>query len=704
MKKKNVSLSDMTASPSRSSGLRKPKRKTMRFLSRYKANAPVGFGRRVLFLGLPTIAGLMVIAVLVVQIKLSMGRQTEVKFEMPDKNQFELDQLSEQEMGRDLDPGEIAVLAELPKPTEAFPETAEITEETSEPSLLKETQETIEAKIEVEVKTVYANTVLNYRASPATEGARLGQLAYGEAVQQISEENGWAQIKTKQGVEGYALAKYLQDSKPAPRTVATTEATTQRTASETTSDPNVITPQTEAPSTVRYVNVDMANIRTEPDENAARVGFAQRGTVINIISVEGDWAKVKTESGMIGYMSTKLYQTAKIEKVVDDINMGVDNWVQVNYGYLRAEATTDSEAIASVRLNDKVFQISTDGIWSKVRLANGQEGYIRNDLLTTVKPVVPEPEPEPEPESDYRDTNVSVYVIVAYANLRSSDSTSSAIAGAATLNEKLTQLSTNGSWSKIKTKNGLVAYISNGLISKEAPGGDDQPGDSNQSGDEPSDGSSFKEINKDAWVRVNAANVRKEPNTSSAKVTTLSLADKVTQLASDGTWSKIRMSNDKEGYILNTLISSSKIEKPVEPEPEPETDSKTALRKQVVEKAKSALGVRYVFGGASMSGFDCSGLTMWVYNSVGYKLPHGSNSQGHNYVRNVSFSPNDYSNVKIGDLVFFGKTAGRYSHVGIYIGDGKMIHAPQPGKSVEIQVISSRSSSNQPTKIGRVIN
>lgn len=164
------------------------------------------------------------------------------------------------------------------------------------------------------------------------------------------------------------------------------------------------------------------------------------------------------------------------------------------------------------------------------------------------------------------------------------------------------------------------------------------------------------------------------------------------------------MSNDKVGYILNTLISSTKVEKPVEPEPEPETDSKTALRQKVVDKAKSALGVRYVFGGASMSGFDCSGLTKWVYDSVGYSLPHGADSQGKNYVRNVEFSKNDYSNVKIGDLVFFSRTAGRYSHVGIYIGNGKMIHAPQPGRSVEIQVISARGSSNQPTKIGRVIN
>ncbi len=681
MKKKDINLSDITASPQSSSGLRKPKRKTMRFLSRYKTNAPTGFGRRVLFLGLPTLAALIIISVLVVQIRVSISRQNEVQFEISDKNQFELDQLPDQEIGRDIDEGEIDDLAKASTP-DSLPEQSD----PEEPSVL-----TVASNREDAVKTVYANTVLNFRAAPDDEGAILGQLSYGEAVQQYSENNGWANIKTAQGTEGYAMARYLQDSKPASRT-----------------------PKSDSSSSVRYVKVDMANIRTEPSEESSRVGFAQRGTVINVLSVDGDWAKIKTETGLTGYMSTKLYQSAKIEKAVSSINMGVDNWVKVNRGNLRKEADKDSEVIGSVRLNDKVFQISTDGSWSKVRLSGGQEGYLRNDLLTTVKPAAPAQTAAPVQEtrsapateaSDYRDTNISVFVRVAYANLRSGDSTSSAIAGSATQDEELTQLSTNGQWSKIKKSNGLVAYIANGLITSEAPASDAPPAEESQTTE-----SSFSDVNKDAWVNVNSARVREAPNTSSATLTTLSYADKVTQLASNGTWSKIRMNNDKEGYIFNKLITGTEIEKPAAPEPEPEpeteteTESKGSLRQQVVDKARSALGVRYSFGGASMSGFDCSGLTKWVYASFGYSLPHGSNAQGHNSVRNVSFSPGDYSNVKLGDLVFFSKTPGRYSHVGIYIGDGKMIHAPQPGRSVEVQVISSRGSSKQPTKIGRIIN
>lgn len=731
MKKKDINLSDITSSPGKATGTRKPKRKTMRFLSRYKASAPTGFAKRIAFLGLPTLAALMIVAVLVIQIKLSIGQQAEIKFELPEKNQFELDQLSEQEMGRNLGPGEIAVLEMMenmesaieipPTEEETIAETEAATEQPA--ALIIETESQVEEitettaakktkKTEAE-KTVYANTVLNFRASAHVDGAKLGQLYYGEAVKQLAKEGSWAYIRNSKGVEGYALAKYLQAEKPAPRVQATkapTEASstepakTEKKATETagtTQNPNIITTEKDPPSSIRYVKVNMANIRTEPNAESERVAFAQKGTQIEIIKVEGDWAKVKTETGLIGYMSTDLFQKDKVAKENNTINMGVDNWVQVNYGYLRAEASTDSEAIGTVRLNDKVHQISTDGIWSKVKLASGQEGYLRNDLLTSKKPEITEPtQPAPEaPSSEYRNTNVDVYVTVAYANLRESDSTSSSVVGAATQDEKLTQIATNGSWSKIKTKNGLVAYIKNDLITKDAPGNSSPPAN-NDSGQS----SSFKDVNKDAWIRVSAANVREKADTSSAVLTSLPYATKIKQLTSNGTWSKISYGKDKEGYMLNTLFSNKEVEQIEDSEPEsPETDSNAAKRKAVVEKAKSALGVRYVFAGSSMNGFDCSGLVKWVYSSIGVSLPHSANQQGNKHVKNVSFSKGDYSNVKLGDLVFFG-SVGKYDHVGIYVGDGKMIHAPQPGSVVRIDVIANRPANRQPVKIGRIIN
>ena len=96
----------------------------------------------------------------------------------------------------------------------------------------------------------------------------------------------------------------------------------------------------------------------------------------------------------------------------------------------------------------------------------------------------------------------------------------------------------------------------------------------------------------------------------------------------------------------------------------------------VVGIAMQYLGVPYVWGGASPSGFDCSGLVMYVYAQVGISLPHNTVAQW-DYPNAVSVPR---SELQPGDLVFF---AG-LGHVGIYVGNGQFIHAPHTGDVVRI--------------------
>ena len=113
---------------------------------------------------------------------------------------------------------------------------------------------------------------------------------------------------------------------------------------------------------------------------------------------------------------------------------------------------------------------------------------------------------------------------------------------------------------------------------------------------------------------------------------------------------------------------------------------KNYLRNELAATANTFIGVPYLWGGSSVKkGFDCSGLAMTVYKLNGLNLPRTSVQQ---YRMGAYVKLNDLSK---GNLVFFD-TAGRgkVSHVGIYIGDGKFIHAPRKGKTVRISLLSNK--------------
>jgi cell wall-associated NlpC family hydrolase len=103
-----------------------------------------------------------------------------------------------------------------------------------------------------------------------------------------------------------------------------------------------------------------------------------------------------------------------------------------------------------------------------------------------------------------------------------------------------------------------------------------------------------------------------------------------------------------------------------------------ATHSSVVAIAEQYLGVPYRWGGASPSGFDCSGLVMYVFAQVGVSLPHSS------YAQYGMGSPVSRDQLQPGDLVFFDGLG----HVGIYVGGGQFIHAPHTGDVVRISSLS----------------
>jgi cell wall-associated NlpC family hydrolase len=112
-------------------------------------------------------------------------------------------------------------------------------------------------------------------------------------------------------------------------------------------------------------------------------------------------------------------------------------------------------------------------------------------------------------------------------------------------------------------------------------------------------------------------------------------------------------------------------------------------RDHVVKRAKSQIGAPYNYGAESpRSGFDCSGLMYWTFKNHGETLPRSSrdmwglrNNKGHKRVWNKK-------NLHRGDLLFFNTSGGGVSHVGMYVGDRKMVHTGSSGGRVRIDRIS----------------
>ena len=128
--------------------------------------------------------------------------------------------------------------------------------------------------------------------------------------------------------------------------------------------------------------------------------------------------------------------------------------------------------------------------------------------------------------------------------------------------------------------------------------------------------------------------------------------------------------------------------------------SSNGTRQQIIDYAATFLGCKYVYGGNTPSGFDCSGYVKYVFKNFGVELTRTSANQYANSVRIKK------SELQVGDLVFFSQNAGssKVGHVGIYVGGGQFIHAAAPGKGVRYDSLSSDYYTSHYIGSGRVLN
>ncbi|MEW9670700.1 NlpC/P60 family protein [Ammoniphilus sp. 3BR4] len=176
----------------------------------------------------------------------------------------------------------------------------------------------------------------------------------------------------------------------------------------------------------------------------------------------------------------------------------------------------------------------------------------------------------------------------------------------------------------------------------------------------PEAGESSAKAKKIAYINADHLNVREQEKLDSKVLVVLERGAKVEVAETNAKWTKVR-SGDQVGYVATENISGN---------PEESSRGLEMLLSRVKTLAVGLAGTPYRTGGTTPKGFDCSGFTRYVMGQMGVKLPRSSGEQ---------FSAGakvDRKNLRVGDLLFFDTLKkGRISHVGIYIGNNKIIHS-----------------------------
>ena len=410
------------------------------------------------------------------------------------------------------------------------------------------------------------------------------------------------------------------------------------------------------------ITTETARLREQPNTDSKVLELASLGDEVEILEDAGEWYKVKYKK-ITGYIRKDLMEvkneetnTANQTNNVEIENAVVDNMTTEN---ISVETSTKTEEAtfkkgkyqisenAKLKIIPLINAIELDEIakdaevevteilndWAKIKTADGKEGWViinnLKSIETTTLATEQENVTETKPEETTNEVEIqqpvqtakTMYVNSKVINVRQKADKTSQVIKQLSINTEVTVLSSDNGWAYVDL-NGTKGYIAENLLS----------------------------------------NTKQE--------------------TSRGTTSERNTANTTQSTSSNTNITNNTNTTTTKPE-QTQTSTNIAATSStgsaVVEYAKQFLGCKYVYGGTTTSGFDCSGFTQYVYKHFGVNLNRTAAAQ--------------YSNGKVvtelqvGDLVMFGKSG--IDHVGIYIGGNTFIHAANSKRGVTTDTLAS---------------
>lgn len=473
---------------------------------------------------------------------------------------------------------------------------------------------------------------LNLRTGAGTGNRILLTIPNGASVVVKSNENGWCKV-VYNGTEGYASAQYLSMKSSVSANLGK-----------------------------GTVTGDLVRVRSGAGVNYSVLGQCNKGTQLEVTGVSGSWYQVKY-SGKTAYISAAYVKLAADSTTANssaDTNSaaasnttattatatGMTASIIGSSVRMRSGASTSSSIMGTYANGTKMTVTGSVNGWYKVSY-NGASGYVSASYMRV------------NPATTYSPAK-NATVSGDQVRLRMGPGTAFASLGYINKNTAITVSGEYDGWYEVYA-NGKYGYMSKSYIKLSGTDANttasttvktDTASNTSNAG---TTAAKTEAVTGIGIITGSSVRMRGGPGTNYAVLGYYSQGTQMTVTGKTGNWYCV-VYKGLTGYVSADYMRIS---------------SSDAQTSQIVATAKEYLGTKYVWGGNTPSGFDCSGFMCYVFKQYGYSL---SRVAADMYKNNGTYV--EKSQLKAGDLIFFSNSSNStsISHVGMYIGDGMFIH------------------------------
>lgn len=458
------------------------------------------------------------------------------------------------------------------------------------------------------------------------------------------------------------------------------------------------------------------NLRQDPSATSNKVSELKAGANLQVQETKDGWTKVQTEDGQNGWVSG-YYVSGEDNKETAQTN-DADSQAEANQN-VQTENTAEANNQTTNNENNAVNNTNTTNTTNNnasttnnnvnTEANSAQNGSAKEENVDGSKYIKESSKDDNKPA---KVTSNGKLNSTAALNVRVGPSVSNGVSSVIYKGEifKVVEKAPNG-WVKVVLNDGTTGWANGKYIDlteeedktnitdyNKKP---EQDASKDTSKDDPKVEETVvsQEAAKTNQGKVNSSvglNVRAGAGTNTSVLTTLKNNSVVNIIGEENGWYKVKLDNGSIGYVGANYITKTSSDSVTNIKESTETTTSnsqvanqgsTEAAKKVVDVAQSLLGVKYSWGGTTTAGFDCSGFTQYVYkNALGINIPRVSRDQAK---AGTGVAVNQ---AKAGDLLYFDTMGnGTTSHVGIYLGEGKFIHASGTASRPEYVKISSLS-------------